>query len=624
MKKALLAFVMVFLIISGAAAQDRPGKESTDSTILMSLARVRSDSLLSYVRSLQDFGTRFMIAPNRKEIATWIKDKFISFGLTEVRLDSFTSYTHVNAYPYIVYDTTTWQYNVEAKITGSLYPSSELVMMAHYDDCVSYSDPMTFSPGADDNASGVAALLECARVIANTGYQPGKTFIFLATAAEELMAVGESGAMHYAQEAAAESRDLSMVINNDMISWNDSTWSIMLVNNINSQLITDLVIQVVENYTTLDWYFYSLGTFADLTYFLNEGYKGMYFMESAQYEFTPYYHTVYDLVENIDTAYLAENTRLNLACFLFSDLLKNDAVLTAISRVPESTCSGLLSPIVTILNNGSDALSSIDIVCSVNGESCTVVHWTGSLAFNETMEVELEAFPYSLLPENELEITLENVNGTQDDLSINNTQDVSFGMASATPEELKIKIRLDAYPQETTWDFKNINGDIIFNGGPYTTPNIIVDETVVFDDPGCYTFSVYDAGGNGIQSGFILLYHGTHELILSVYQFESIVQTELDVGGTLLTEEILQPGDISIYPNPAHDEVFMKFEPGINIAPEVAVYNLLGQKVMEVAGNAYSKDSHLLSISVNHLPPGLYILSVCTGSQVYTCKMIRK
>jgi hypothetical protein len=101
-------------------------------------------------------------------------NRFISFGIPEVRLDSFLCYTQVDAPPFCTYDTTTWQYNVEAKIMGSVYPDREVLMMAHYDSFVSNADPMLSAPGADDNGSGVAALLECARVIMLMEYQPGQ------------------------------------------------------------------------------------------------------------------------------------------------------------------------------------------------------------------------------------------------------------------------------------------------------------------------------------------------------------------------------------------------------------------------------------------------------------------
>lgn len=624
MKNFYLLTALYFLLLSGAASQAINRDQSTDSTIVSALGHIRSDSLLSYVQALQDFGTRFMISPNRKEIAGWISDKFLSFGLTEVRLDSFPCYTHVNAPPYFVYDTTTWQYNVEAKITGAFYPSCELVMMAHYDDCVNESDPMVAAPGADDNASGVAALLECARVIMETGYQPGKTYIFLATAAEEFMLVSESGAMHYAEEAANEGRDLSMVINNDMISWNDGSWSIRLINDPNSPFTTDLAVHVIETYTTLDWTFSSIGTFADLSYFLDEGYEGVYFMESVLNGFTPYYHTMNDLAVNIDTAYLTEMTRLDLGCFLLSDLLQTEAVLEDISRVPENNCTGLLSPVVTIYNNGSDTLTSIDIVCRVNDENPVLITWTGNLAFRETVQVELAAFPFSLLPENELEITLENINGQEDEIFINNTRNISFGMADPTTEEIKLKIRLDDFPQETSWDIKDAKDSVLFSGGPYTTPNTLVSETMVFDDPGCYTFTAYDSGGNGLYNGFILLYYGSNSAILSVLEFESIVQTQFDVGGTLQTEEITQSLGIKFYPNPVHEKSHVEFTLEKAAIVEIMVFDLLGQKVMEVTDNTYSQGSHLLSFPAIRLAPGLYTVLVRTGNQAVTFKMVRE
>lgn len=624
MKTVLLSLALVIFLLPGAGAQDRDREQSTDSTVITALSLVRSDSLLSYVQHLQDFGTRFMIAPNRKEVATWIMNKFISFGITEARLDSFPSYTYVNSPPFLVFDTTTWQYNVEAKITGSVFPSCELVMMAHYDDCVNESDPMIAAPGADDNASGVAALLESARVIMETGYQPRKTFIFLATAAEELMMMCESGAMHYAQEAAAEGRDLSIVLNNDMISWNDGTWSVRFINDTNSTVATDLAAHVIDTYTTLDRTYSTLGTFADLTFFLDEGYEGAYFMESVLNGFTPYYHTLDDVVENIDPEYLTEFARLNLGCFLLSDLLKNEAVLSDISGVPESNCTGLLSPVISIFNNGSDTLTSIDIVCRVNNESPLVVPWTGNLPFRETVQVELAAFPFGLLPENKLEITLENINGKEDEIVANNTREIQFGMADATPEEIKLKIRLDGFPQETTWEIKDDNDDVVYSGGPYTTPNTLVSETMVFTDPGCYAFNAYDAGGDGIQSGFILLYYGTNSTIMSVFEFESFVQTQFDVGGTLQTEEFSRAGEITFYPNPVHEEGYIEFTLDRNASVEVTVFNLLGQRVIEMPEQNSLPGVRTITIPAGQLAPGLFTVMVRIGEKVVTGKMIKE
>ena len=316
MKKSIIILV---LMLHGIAGMNFTGWcQNPDSVIVAALAAVHPDSMMNNVQALQDMGTRFMIAPNRKQVANWLVDKFYMLGLTEVRLDSFQCYSHIN-YPPIVYDTTTWQYNVEAKITGSIFPEEEIVMIGHYDCAVQDVDPMLFAPGADDNASGTSALLECARVIMEQGYQPAKTIVFLASAAEELMYFGDAGTEHYAAEAQAEGRNIVMAINNDMIAWNDGTWTLDLFNHTLSPLITSMAIFIIENYTTLNVYSWQpvSNVGGDIQPFLDAGYQGIYFME---HYINPNYHSITDLVENCDFQFLAEATKVSLGMILYDDI----------------------------------------------------------------------------------------------------------------------------------------------------------------------------------------------------------------------------------------------------------------------------------------------------------------
>jgi hypothetical protein len=318
MKKLLLSVLLAGFIIGHADAQSICKTRKSDSMIVEALSMISADSLKATMQSLQDMGTRFMISPNRKDVATWIMNRFLSMGITEVRLDSFQCYTNIN-FTYLQYDTTTWQYNVEAKITGISNPDQEIVIMGHHDCVVDVADPMIVAPGADDNASGTAAVLECARVITTMGYQPEQTFVFLATAAEELLYFGDAGSEHYAIEAMEDGRDLVMVINNDMISWNDGSWTLNLINHILSPHITELAIFIIENYTTLNYHSWepNIQVGADLQPFLFCGYHGIYFTENY---ISPNYHEPTDLVESCDSSYLAEITKVNLGCMLQYDI----------------------------------------------------------------------------------------------------------------------------------------------------------------------------------------------------------------------------------------------------------------------------------------------------------------
>lgn len=313
MKAFISATLLITLTFSQVKADFVNIPEIPDSLINTAINMIDQDSVESYVQSLEDMGTRFLIAPNRKDVALWIMNKFFSFGITEVRLDSFPCYTEY------IYDTTTWQYNVEAKIAGSEFPDKEMIVMAHYDDYSRDSDPIFQAPGADDNASGTAAVLECARIIKEMNYQPKQTMIFLATAAEEFMGMGDSGAEHYAEEAEASERDIVMVINNDMIGWDDGTWTVQLINHISTTGLTDLAIEIITNFTTLNYQSNEPieDVSADLQPFMDAGYQGIYFMEM---HINPDYHTINDSISNLNFEYLAEVTGVSLGCLLHTDI----------------------------------------------------------------------------------------------------------------------------------------------------------------------------------------------------------------------------------------------------------------------------------------------------------------
>ncbi len=624
MNRALLSFMLAYGLTLNIPVFSQSGNPATDSLITNAQAMVNIDSLIATIQSLENYGTRFMMAPNRKDIAEFLVSRFISFGIPEVRIDSFLCYTLVNSPPFIVYDTTTWQYNVEAKLTGTVWPGREIVMMAHYDNIVNDADPMYQAPGADDNASGVASLLECARIIMGTGYEPQQTLIFLVTAAEELNTVGGSGSRHYAEEAAAAGRDLSSVFNNDMIGWNDGSWTLNLIDNPGSKRITDLSAHVVDSYTSLNRAFNSIGTFCDLKYFLYEGYEGIFFLENVSNGWNPYYHTLADLLSSIDNSYLAENTRANIGCLLLSDLVKTEAALLSIGNIPEVVCMSSVEPVITLANFGSDTLNSLDIFCQINGEDVLTIPWSGNLAFRETQQIELPGIYFSVLPDNELVITLENINGIDDEVPLNNEKSTIFEMAQATSSEVKLKIKLDANPQEISWDIRNSIDEVIYSGGPYSTPNALVQEAFNFDEPGCYRFALTDAGGDGLQPGFVLLYHGSSSVILSESEFDSTLQTQFDVGGTLGTEEKKNISLLNIFPNPMMDVGYIDLQCLSDCWVEIWICNLLGQKVLKVENEFYHPGIYHLIYSTNMLASGVYYVEARIGKESITSLLIKQ
>lgn len=104
--------------------------------------------------------------------------------------------------------------NIVGRIAGRDRSSRVIVVSAHYDHDGIVNG--TLYPGADDNASGVAALLECARYL--HAHQPRHTFLFAAFDGEEL---GLQGARAFVRTPPVALQSIALDINLDMVSRND-------------------------------------------------------------------------------------------------------------------------------------------------------------------------------------------------------------------------------------------------------------------------------------------------------------------------------------------------------------------------------------------------------------------
>ncbi len=101
--------------------------------------------------------------------------------------------------------------NIIARKTGIKFPNEVIIIGAHYDSC--------FNPGADDNASGIAGLLEVARMAANQDVD--RTIEFVAFVNEEppFFKTEEMGSRIYAKRARVENKNIKAVIVFDLIGF---------------------------------------------------------------------------------------------------------------------------------------------------------------------------------------------------------------------------------------------------------------------------------------------------------------------------------------------------------------------------------------------------------------------
>ena len=306
----------------------RPGVPAftPDPFIQEVIADIKEDSVRATLRSLQDFGSRFLLNDDRKEIAQWLADRFISYGMTDVRLDSFLCI--VTNFPQ--YADTLWQYNVVATLTGKSAPEEEYIIGGHYDSYCT-PNPFTNAPGVDDNGSAVAAALEVARVLMKHEFEPEATIKFSLFAAEEL---GLYGSIDLARKARENNDDIRYVLNLDMIANNpDSLKEVTIIKYPMAEWAAYLAADVYETYTNLQVNIpvdYLFGGSDSYSYF-QFGYPAIFVQE---HDFSPYWHKPGDTVGNCNIEYCTEVTRGACALILQQQILPAPTFAFAYSTVP--------------------------------------------------------------------------------------------------------------------------------------------------------------------------------------------------------------------------------------------------------------------------------------------------
>ncbi len=141
----------------------------------------------------------------------------------------------------------TTAYNVLATLPGSAHPDDWFIVGGHYDS--TSQSPSTLAPGAEDNASGCAGVLEMARVFAV--YRPSVTMIFACYAGEEQGLWGSSD--HAARlVAAGDDGKVKAVLNMDMIGYTgDADLDCLLESNSTHQSVLNAFSAAAASHTSL-------------------------------------------------------------------------------------------------------------------------------------------------------------------------------------------------------------------------------------------------------------------------------------------------------------------------------------------------------------------------------------
>ncbi|HMQ10108.1 MAG TPA: M20/M25/M40 family metallo-hydrolase [Oligoflexia bacterium] len=239
-----------------------------DQQIEEMVAQVDSNAIDQTVQDLVNFGTRKANTQGGLSAQEWVRGQYAALGITDVSL-------------FPVDNQPTHHDNIIAVYPGMTHPDEIIVVGGHYDSILSGFGGDTFAPGADDNASGTAGVLEAARILSQYDFE--KTIIFAAFASEEY---GLLGSKSYAGHLNDENENVIAMINLDMIGYLQAgdAFDLDIVKNTGSQALYNLAKTTIEAYVpNLPVVEGSLppGASSDHKSFWNEGYPAVFFFEDS-------------------------------------------------------------------------------------------------------------------------------------------------------------------------------------------------------------------------------------------------------------------------------------------------------------------------------------------------------
>ena len=219
----------------------------------------------------------------------------------------------------------------------------------------------------------------------------------------------------------------------------------------------------------------------------------------------------------------------------------------------------------------------------------------------------------------EASLSLAAVNGSDNFPEMDSlTADFSKYYMNIPSQEMILTVAQDQYGEEITWNVVTDEGDTIGQGGPYAnlqnmgTRNRIDTLTLA---EGCQTFTIYDAMGDGIHNT-----QGDGHIDFSDIEGNTLLTRDGDYGDSAVVmisynlpfanENAMVQIKAQLYPNPASENANLRFETEAACQADIKILNQAGQCVLDLGKQDIPAGIHTVSIPVNSLGNGIYIIHV--------------
>ncbi len=280
MKKIKSLFLLTFILT--AAIVNAQSYNNYYGNIVNSYS---PDTVHKYLVEFENLGVKEHGTPALQNTLDWLIDKYNSYGYTDIAIDTFN---------YAAQD----DYNLIVTKQGSLYPNTYVIIDGHYDT--------KSGSGTNDNGSGIAVILETARLLQNVDTKYSIKFINFSGEEDGLV-----GSTHYVNNVVVPTNmDIKIVFNIDEVGGingltNNSIvcerdQSNPTVANVASYAYTDTLANCIELYSSLQ---------AQISYAYSSDYMPFQAQEKVitglfESNHSTHPHSPTDLLINMDTNYV--------------------------------------------------------------------------------------------------------------------------------------------------------------------------------------------------------------------------------------------------------------------------------------------------------------------------------
>lgn len=178
-------------------------------------------------------------------------------------------------------------------------------------------------------------------------------------------------------------------------------------------------------------------------------------------------------------------------------LPKIDLSIAGITGVPSSTCEDSFTAQVSLRNGGTQDITTFEFQTTINGVAGDVAVWNGTLESGQT--ILRNVFLSDLQAEdNEIVMEVISVNNAEDEQPADNiiTRNVFI---VPDPVFATLLFTTDDYPQETSWELLDENGNVVAESTPYTDQQTVYETAFCLSFSQCYELVVSDTYGDGVS-----------------------------------------------------------------------------------------------------------------------------